>query len=402
MMPLGAIVVGAHVNGLTVSRALWRAGVAVVVVRTRDWDIGHVSRAAAGSVDLRDFPSRPDALPELLDRRSRDWRGWAVYPTDDAALSVLLQRRYMLEGLGYRLIAGPDEAVETLLDKERTTGLAARLGIDLPACYGDAQKPAPNPGALRYPVVLKPSHSHLFREAFGGKKLFVADNPAQYEDCRRKLAKAGLHAQVLDLIPGPDSLFFNYSVYVDARGEPRAGLAMRKERKSPPSFGVCRVAHTRVDAEREKVMRDAVLAILREVGYRGMANAEFKLDERDGKLRLMEINARPFLMQGLAMCAGIDYPLMAWQDFVLGEAPRSERNGWEGAWIHLHADIGNALAYRKDENLRMADYLRPYRMPHRFAVFSWRDPAPFLLQWSRTLAQTAWRLVAPRRPSGGA
>ncbi len=380
----GAVVVGGHVNGLTVARALAQARVSVAVVRTRAYDIAHCSRSVALSVRLEEFPRRNESLLELLEARRNAWRNWTVYPTDDLALSLLLAHRETLERWGYRTVAPPEDAARTLLEKDRTLALARKLGVDTPIDYGEAQSPKIEPQRLSWPVLLKPDESHLFREAFPGKKAFLSHDAQEFAEHRRKLAKAVIRASVLDFIPGPDAAFFNYSVYRTTDGEFLGGFPMRKLRKTPPFFGVCRVAHTDVSPELAQAMRESVEAMLAAIDYRGMANAEFKLDPRDGRLRLMEINARPFLMQGLPMRTGIAYARMAWQDVALSERPTFEDNGWRGAWIHLHADIGNALAYRRQEALPFTEYLRPYRMPHTWAVWSAVDPKPFILQWSRT------------------
>ena len=380
----GAVVVGGHVNGLTVARALAQAGISVAVVRTRAYDIAHASRSVALSIRLEEFPGRSESLLELLEARRNAWRNWTVYPTDDLALSQLLAHRETLERWGYRVIAPPEDAARTLLEKDRTLALARKLGVDTPTDFGEAQSLI-EPQPLNWPVLLKPDESHRFREAFPGKKALLAHDAKEFAEHRRSLAKVDIRASVLDFIPGPDSDFFNYSVYRTTDGEFLGGFPMRKLRKTPPFFGVCRVAHTDVCSELVQAMRESVEAMLAAIDYRGMANAEFKLDQRDGRLRLMEINARPFLMQGLPLRAGIAYARMAWQDVAMSERPAVRDNGWRGAWIHLHADIGNALAYRRQEALPLAEYLRPYRMPHTWAVWSARDPKPFILQWSRTV-----------------
>lgn len=381
----GAVVVGGHVNGLTVARALKQAGVAVAVVRTRKYDLAHVSRAVVESTRLEEFPRRNEALLELLEARRDDWKRWTVYPTDDLALSLLLDHSERLAAWGYRAVTPPEDAARTLLEKDRTLALARKLGVETPVDYGEAQSTSLDPHRLRWPVVLKPDESHLFREAFPGRKAFLAENAGEFATFRHMLADARIRASVLDFIPGPDSTFFNYSVYRTPQGEFLGGFPMRKLRKTPPFFGVCRVAHADVSPEHAQAMRESVEAMLAAVDYRGMANAEFKLDRRDGRLRLMEVNVRPFLMQGLPLRAGVAYARMAWQDFTLGERPTFDDNGWRGAWIHLHADVGNALAYRREEALSFGEYLRPYRMPHAWAVWSASDPKPFLLQWSRTV-----------------
>jgi D-aspartate ligase len=156
---------------------------------------------------------------------------------------------------------------------------------------------------------------------------------------------------------------------------------MHKLRKSPPFFGVCRVA----EPWPEDRLREPTVALLARIGYRGMANAEYKLDPRDGKLRLMEVNGRPFLMAGLARRAGIDLVRLAWAEATGAPPPPATYNGWRGRWIHLHADLLYALLFHRAEGIGLRDYVEAYLGKKAFAVWSLADPLPFAAQWSRTL-----------------
>jgi len=119
-----------------------------------------------------------------------------------------------------------------------------------------------------------------------------------------------------------------------------------------------------------------------------MANAEFKRDPRDGSYKLMEINGRCFLMQGLPLRAGINYPKMALAEFGCGSTPPVRGNGWQGFWIHLHAEIVYSLLSWRREGIDLKEYIRPYLKSKTFAVWNHRDPKPFLAQWFKT-ARTA-------------
>ena len=57
----------------------------------------------------------------------------------------------------------------------------------------------------------------------------------------------------------------------------------------PRGFGTCRVGEARW---REDVVEQA-LALLRALGYHGIAQTEFRLDPRDGRFKLMEVNPPP-------------------------------------------------------------------------------------------------------------
>jgi predicted ATP-grasp superfamily ATP-dependent carboligase len=200
----------------------------------------------------------------------------------------------------------------------------------------------------------------------------------------------------MDLIPGPDSLFYNYTVYIDRQGNPAAELGMKKLRKSPPFFGVCRVG----EVVEVNELREPTLELLSHVGWRGMASAEYKLDPRDGRYRLIDINARPFLMQGLALRAGVNYPLLAWREAVSGEKVKASYNGWNGVWINFLDDVYYGAFFRETEGLSLRQYLAPYGRRKTFAVWSAADPKPFMTLCYKSLKEAAVAALDHRNRAG--
>ena len=77
-MPPGAIVVGAHANGLGVIRALAARGVPAVSISTRPFDVAQHSRWVHERHALPSLHQQHESLVELLDRHAARWRGWAV------------------------------------------------------------------------------------------------------------------------------------------------------------------------------------------------------------------------------------------------------------------------------------------------------------------------------------
>jgi predicted ATP-grasp superfamily ATP-dependent carboligase len=359
-------------------RALGKHGIPVTVVVTNNDDMAQYSRWVHERHKLFQLFSRPETLLELLERQSKRWRGWTIFPTrDDAAVVIAKNHEYLSRW--YRLTIPPWEVMQWLINKNLTYQAADAVGVDTAKSYGPATSEAADCHEISFPVVVKPSESHLFQKRFG-KKLFVARNREELLKSIHKVLAAGLRAQIMDLIPGPDSLFYNYSAYLDRRGEPLAEFPMRKLRKDPPFFGVCRVAET----SSSQKLREPTIEILRRIGWQGMANAEYKLDPRDGRYRLMEINGRCFLMHGLARRAGINYPLLSWLECA-GDKELSVRpNGWQGVWLHLKADLTYALLFHRTERLGLRDYLCPYSRPKTFAVWDRGDPKPFVWEWART------------------
>lgn len=365
----------------------------VAVVSTQRFDIAQWSRAVREHVFLDGSVDEPDRLIDLLQRRAGAWAGALLLPTEDSALEVLARHRHVL-GAAYRVACPAWPVVQRLLHKERLTETAETLGVDVPRRY-TVETALADPDTVRFPVVVKPQVSHRFVQVFQ-RKVHVARDAVELGRALDQARDAGLAVQIQEWIPGGDERFYNYSVYLDREGRACAECAMHKIRKSPPFFGVCRVAELASWDEPMQRMREATLRLLAHVGWRGMANAEFKLDPRTGRPVLMEINGRCFLMHAVALQAGVNYPWLTWQEAASGQVPAMAPRPWDGAWIHLHADLLYFLFFARAEGLTLRGFLAPYRRRRAFAVWSARDPAPFVAQWLHS-ARDAARLLVRRR-----
>jgi len=378
----GVIVIGGYINGLGLVRALSARGIPTAVIATKAYDIAHRSCCVVSSGAALDVDERPESLLELLDRRAAEWAGWALLPSNDEALAALAQHRESLSRT-HCVMAPLWDVAQYFLDKGKMQGLAESVGVTMPCCYGEAKAPVPDVG---FPVLVKPVLGYKFAPRFGCK-LFVARNRAELESFVAQVSKANVPCLLYEHIPGRDSDIYVYCVYMDGKGEPSAGLTMRKLRQSPPFFGVTRVAEI---VPEEAGLREATVEMLRRVGFRGMAEAEFKRDERDGRFRFLEINGRSILPNSLLRRAGLDLGWMTWSDYVEGRAESAHPNGWPGVWVNLHADFAYSTVYRRCDPIGLREFLAPYRRPVIEAVWSLRDPLPFLTQWARTV----------RRPRG--
>jgi predicted ATP-grasp superfamily ATP-dependent carboligase len=265
-----------------------------------------------------------------------------------------------------------------LLDKSESRRTAESLGISMPRRYGPARAENLAAKSIAYPVVVKPLASHLFFQRFA-TKLFVAHDADELMRAVECVEATGLEAEVQECIPGPDGQVVQYAVYVDAKGEPVAERAYRKLRQAPPGFGVASAAEL-VDAPE---LREPTLSLLREVGWRGIAAAEFKRDPRDGQFKLFEVNGRCFLAHRLLRKAGVDLPFLAWSDAVEGSPRKCRDRDWPGVWQHLYDDARYAIRRLGTPPRRVLRALVRYpARPRTYAVGSRSDPRPFLAQWN--------------------
>src|SRR5674536_24669 len=105
-----------------------------------------------------------------------------------------------------------------------------------------------------------------------------------------------------DIVPGGDEELYTLGSYLDAQSRPLAQFTGHKLRQHPPRFGHVSMAVSLWVPE----LAEAGLRLLHELGYHGVSQVEFKRDPRDGRYRLMEVNARHWMWHSLATACGVN------------------------------------------------------------------------------------------------
>jgi predicted ATP-grasp superfamily ATP-dependent carboligase len=242
-----------------------------------------------------------------------------------------------------------------------------------------------------FPCLLKPVEPYKFVARFGSRLFVVHDS----DQLRRRLAvvrEAGLDVMVSEIVPGGDDRLFQYRVYVDRDGHSLAEVCTQKLRQHPPGYGCGRLIRTVPMIEE---LREPTLALLRSVGYRGFAYGEFKLDPRDGRYKLIEVNARAGMSHRLLRAAGVNVSQLAVLDCAedVSRVVPSYRPGVY--WIDVFWDPIGFARWRRIERPRFRDYFAPYLGDTVASIPPWTDPLPFLDQ-SWTLCKQALSALARR------
>jgi D-aspartate ligase len=353
-LPAAVIDVG-WVNGLAAIRSLGRAGVRVLAVDHRPSALGFRSRYAERFVcpdphtDEERFISFIHALGRIV-----------VFPTHDEALNSIARHLAELD------VLAPFPAwdgLERVQSKRAQLGHAISAGVDVPETRypGSAAEARAAARELGLPILVKPERPVGFKQRFR-RQAFRCESLAEVERAYAQAEEFG--SMVQELIVGGDDALFTVGSYISRDGRPLGVFSGRKLRQTPRGIGTCRVG----EAVWVQEAVDAALALLREFGYFGLSQVEFKRDPRDGRFKLMEINPRLWQWHGLAAACAVDLPRIAYADLT-GAAPRAaEMNGGGKRWaITLLAGEGPA----------------PQRPPYVDAVFARDDPKPGLVHLSR-------------------
>ncbi|MDZ4805467.1 MAG: hypothetical protein SGI90_11455 [Candidatus Eisenbacteria bacterium] len=382
----GVVVIGCHVNGLGIIRSLARQGIPVIALYYDERaDFAHVSRHVQERVRVPHPRFEESAFIGVLRANAPRWRGALILETNDDALIAIARHRDEL--IRSYLVPTPGwEVVRQLIEKPATYRLAAACDVPCPRSWSTETLGLPERASeVTFPCLVKPVVSHLFVAEFGVKNIRAGDASSLCATLAR-CAASSQDVIIQEVIPGPDANIFQCVMYIDARAESRTTFVLRKLRQNPPGFGVARVAVSHAVIPEIETW---TWNMLRRIGYTGIVHSEFKLDDRDGSFKLMEINARLPRANLLAARCGMNFPLIAGMNLASGDRPSLVRYDESVYWIELAIDLPVSMLNIRSERLSFDDYARPYRASRKvFADFSRDDLRPFGMRM--------WNILAPR------
>ncbi len=394
---IGALIVGGAHGSLALARSLGRHGIPVAYL-TDDHPIAKYSRYTRESFSWRgaDDPGAIEFLKALA--HTHQLEGWVLMAAGDSELALFSQHRAELASI-FRVTVPAWETVRFTHDKRLTYERAAALGIDFPRCYNPRDLQDLANLDLRFPLVLKPT-VRLEKNAFTRAKAWrVDDRPTLMARYREAAALVGERAIVLqELIPGGGAAQFSYAG-VWQSGTPVASLVARRARQYPIDFGY---TSTFVETIERDEVEEAAGRFLKSLDYSGLVEVEFKHDARDGRTKILDVNARAWTWNALGGIAGVDFAHVLWR-IAMGETVAPVRAHADVAWMHGSRDVLAALLEMRAGNLSLATYLRSWRKPMVFAAFAKDDPVPGLIDLPLAAARVLgrhWPKPAARLASG--
>ena len=353
-----------YVNGLSAIRSLSRIGAPVVALDHRRDGLGMRSRLALGVVgpppgERERFAEHLSQVCDALGREA------VAFPTHDDYLVAVNDAA----PAGLRLPFGPRELIDRVQAKRFQYAAAERAGVRLPETFHPASARGGTGGGGRHPL---PGGD----EAVAGQRVQGALREAADRGRGRRGAGGRLPAgrAVPADVPGADTgrrrlRCGRWAAIWTARGGrwacSAAGSCCRRRPASEPAAWAKRCG--------TRTPLTGALRLLRELGFHGISQVEYKRDPRDGSLRLMEVNARLWQWHSLASDCGVDLVEIAYRDVLGLPVPEatSERAGhrrWVALVRHLRESRRDRLGLRKT--------LAPLRPPFSEPVLSLRDPMP--------------------------
>jgi predicted ATP-grasp superfamily ATP-dependent carboligase len=352
-----AIVLGGHTTALYAVRSFGRANIKVAVVDTVGACEARFSRYCSLFSRIERF--EPQALLAKITDVAQQLGSCAIIPTSDSAVRSLSEVFDVLAADHVPLIP-PWRITEAAYDKRLTYEMAERCGIPIPLTRFPGSVAAAKEFAreLRFPLVIKPTTTARFRSVVGKKALLASnidDLAAKYRNLSAVIPPAEILMQ--EFIKGTNRHFWHYgAVFHD--GAPYFDYVISRKRQYPIDFGTA--THAEIVPVPE--VADFGARILREMGFWGPAEVQFKFDEESGRYVLLDVNPRLWKSCAIADLLGVSMPMLAYQLRVGQRPPIPLRESNERLiWRDFLPDLVVALREMLARNLTVGDWLESYR-----------------------------------------
>jgi len=370
------------VVALSVARSLGKKGIKVYALDIPE-NYGRYSKYS-NRIQYNGGKSIEDWVYWLTGKALEKLRGSVIFPVSDPIIEMVSRYRKQLSD-HYILPEINDNLMLSLLDKAETYKIAEKIGVPAPKvwCVNSEEDILGIMSSLSFPCALKPRFSHEFKGHNFLKKIFIVNNQqellSEFKFLNELGQKNNFRADLIvtELIPGiGENQFQSYYSYFDENGIPLMSFTKRKLRQYPIYSGYG--TYQTVGDWNPKVA-ELGLKFMQGANYFGLGNVEFKLDPRDGILKLMECNTRLTTATELIVSSGFNISLFIYNRLVGKELPPYDNYRKETTLIRPVRDFLSFWNARKENNSTWRSYLKSISKKHSYEVFSWKDLMPWIM-----------------------
>jgi len=379
MFKPGVIVIGNHVQSLGIVRSLGRKNIPVYLINDRRFCIGRFSRYTK---KFFLFPAIDD--PEKLCRflchlaGQEHLKDWLIMPTNDAAVYSISISKETLEK--YYKIPTPNwDGIKNAYNKKMTYTLAEKCQIPYPETwypenFDDAVAIS---AKIQYPVILKPAIMHHYYKKTRKKAVIVRNSSELLKEYNQFAAVVDpTEIMIQDVIPGRPGELFSFCSFFKFNRSLASCIAQRI-RQRPMD---CGKGTTFAESVFIPEIAEYGIRLLQEMHYYGLSEVEFKKDPRDGKYKLLEMNARTWLWHSLAIRCGVDFCYLQYRDMLEGTIEPVTSFRTHIKWVHFYTDFGISLNEIIRGRMKIREYINSLRGEKELGVFSSDDILPFIME----------------------
>jgi D-aspartate ligase len=373
-----AVVLSLYYSGLALVRSLGRRNIPVYAMDHAVKDVGLYSKYAQRYI-CPDPKIQSDRLIKYIKKlRQKVARRSVLFPTGDEYVLFVSQNREELDE-DFEIVMADRQVQEDLVSKSGLHEIATRVGIPEPqTCIIKSPNELSYVSEeIPYPCLIKPAYSKSWHKPeiqalVGHKKVIKVDTPETLTYWYKKIAPIEPQMVIQEIIPGGDDHLYYVPSYLDRNSRILGAFIGRKVRVTPIHFGSASFVETIYDPKLLEVNRK----LLHSVKYRGLVGVEYKLDPRDGEYKLIEVNARWGLWDGLGAYCGVDLGHIAYLDAIGQKVEPVSTYQTGKKWFSFDRDLSAFLQYRQEGSLNLKNWVATLNFSMMHACFAWEDLGP--------------------------
>lgn len=310
---------GSYHNSLIIVRSLARKNISVIVGNKSDGIKSYFGEAMLSKyVSHRFLYPSPEKLPhkfiDKINEISKKYRANVLLPVaTDTCVAVSVFREHLDENI--KMALAEDDSIQKAHDKYECLKYAKSIGISIPKTVllkelSDFEKLK----EFGLPLILKP------RKGAANFGVRIINNLEELIEISKNLEKKSLKNRdqkdknftILDDSDPIIQEFVNGPV-VDAcaiadHGEIKGILTQVRIKTLPPRGGYGVMNRTEIIPE----IAEMAKYLLENLNWHGLAQVEFKYDNKIKQYKLIEINPKFWGTLALSVSAGVDFPYMAY------------------------------------------------------------------------------------------
>lgn len=297
-----AVVFPDNLGAIAATRELGAAGIPVVVAGP--------TRGPASRSRFATFLETPDLY--------QDTQAWAdalcewgakqpvkpvLFASEDAGLLAAEKHHEQLSKHFLKPHPAPGVILD-VVDKRRLYAAAERCSVGVPIS-SEVTSPGDVKGLKAAGWLVKPSVRYRLDEK-GGLVTFLQATGATKaiggapEKAAAEVLGAGFPAILQEAVPGPFENLVTLAISIGRDGRVLDWFAARKQYEYPEPFGDGLIVKT----IRDPGLLEPCVRLLREIGYWGICDIEFKKDSRTGEYKILDANPRTWLWLNLGTRSG--------------------------------------------------------------------------------------------------
>ncbi|WP_135606654.1 hypothetical protein [Methanococcoides sp. NM1] len=374
----GIVLIGDHVQALGVARSIGQLNVPVYLLNDKRLSVVRFSKYISKFIRAPSLKDKSEFVSFLLEiAELHGLKDHLLIPANDDAVKILSKNKTKLEE--WYIVPTPEwEITKFALDKKLTHILASNNGVPVPATVSPSsisEKESLSQLNIQYPVLVKGVEGLGFYQKTGAKA-FHASSEKELKSILKKISHIEpSEILIQEMIPGGTDSVYSFCSFFK-NGKAIGIWTGHKIREHPMGSGTATLAESKNVPE----IVDLGSKILKAMNYYGVSEIEFKKDSRDGKFKLIEINARSWLWVSLARRSGMDFIAMLYND-MNGKEPEITISFEEHIkWINIYTDTWSSFKEILKGNLSTRNYLSSLAGKKEYAVLSRDDPLPFLVE----------------------